>query len=413
MNPNCARTAAIRIPTIVLTFTLAVAARAEMMVQVSAGKYDRPATVATILLPESLTKAPAVQMRFGEPERSSVPTSQRTEIDGKPAMAWIVGPMKAGETRTFRLLPGAILKGGRPAVWCEKTDERLTVTVNKQELLQYNLATNQPPQGAPKVYARGAYIHPVKSPSGLTVTNDFPEKHLHHHGIWFPWTETVFEGKKTDFWNMGKAEGTVEFVKVEATDSGSVFGSFRVQQKHVALKAAGGKKDALNETWDVRVYNFQDYYVFDFTSTQTCASESPLTLKQYHYGGLGVRGAADWEGDACRFLTSEGKNRLEGHATAAKWCAMSGRIGKEGAKTAGIAILGHPSNFRAPQKMRLHPDEPFFNFAPEQDGDFDIVPGRPYVSRYRFVVFDGETDAKLCDTLWNDFAEPVEVKEVK
>ena len=59
----------------------------------------------------------------------------------------------------------------------------------------------------------------------------------------------------------------------------------------------------------------------------------------------------------------------------------------------GIAILCHPENFRAPQPMRLHPKEPFVCYAPSQLGDWAIEPGRPYVSRYRFVVKDGKLAA--------------------
>jgi len=48
--------------------------------------------------------------------------------------------------------------------------------------------------------------------NGLLVTDDYPPNHLHHHGIWFPWTKTRFEGREVDFWNMGGKTGTVEFV---------------------------------------------------------------------------------------------------------------------------------------------------------------------------------------------------------
>jgi hypothetical protein len=78
-------------------------------------------------------------------------------------------------------------------------------------------------------------------------------------------------------------------------------------------------------------------------------------------------------------------------------------------KQTGVVILDHPQNFRAPQPMRLNPTEPFFCYAPSQLGDFAIEPGKPYVSRYRFVVFDGAPDASEIDRLWNDYARPVEV----
>ena len=76
---------------------------------------------------------------------------------------------------------------------------------------------------------------------------------------------------------------------------------------------------------------------------------------------------------------------------------------------AGIAILGHPDNFRAPQPMRIHPDEPFFCFAPSQLGQWEIKPGTPYVSRYRFIVADGPPDEAEINRLWNDYAHPPRV----
>ena len=386
-------------------------------VEVHAGKHDRIHAIASFVLSADLAEAPRIAIEPVDGDKSVPIRSQITRSEGKATLTWIIpGELKADTSRKFTLKSVAPAKGGHPYVLTEKTDDHLTITINKNLVLKYNMITNQPPQGANKLFARSGYIHPVMTPAGKLITNDFPEKHLHHHGIWFPWTLTTFEGKKTDFWNSAKGEGTVEFVKLDDHASGDVFASFRVQQKHVALKTAKGKKDVLNETWDVRVYGNERFYLFDLTSTQACAGESPLMLQTYHYGGLGVRGSADWEGedDACKFLTSEGLTRTEGHATKAKWCAMSGIIKEaEGGKSAGIAILGHPSNFRSPQKMRIHPSEPFFNFAPSQDGDFEIAPGKPYVSRYRFVVFDGETDGKLCEKLWADYAEPVEVKVVK
>ena len=76
---------------------------------------------------------------------------------------------------------------------------------------------------------------------------------------------------------------------------------------------------------------------------------------------------------------------------------------------AGVAILCHPDNFRFPQPMRLHPDEPFFCYAPSQLGDWAIEPGKPYVARYRFVVSEGPADKAEIERLWNDYANPPKV----
>ncbi len=111
--------------------------------------------------------------------------------------------------------------------------------------------------------------------------------------------------------------------------------------------------------------------------------------------------------DNCEFLTSEGKDRGNGHGTRARWCHIGGRIDGQ---LAGIAILDHPSNFRAPQAMRINPDQPFFCYSPSLMGDWKIDPGKPYVSRYRFIVYDGAPDKTELDRLWNDYANPVQAE---
>jgi hypothetical protein len=84
-------------------------------------------------------------------------------------------------------------------------------------------------------------------------------------------------------------------------------------------------------------------------------------------------------------------------------------VGRVNGELAGVAILAHPDNFRFPEPMRIHPTEPFFNWAPSQAGDWSIRPGERFVARYRYVVADGPPDAQLIERLWNDYAHPPDV----
>ena len=142
-------------------------------------------------------------------------------------------------------------------------------------------------------------------------------------------------------------------------------------------------------------------------ATQQCATNSPLILEEYRYGGMGVRGHRNWKDKTkVSFLTSEGKARESGNATRARWIHMSGNVDDQ---TVGIAVLDHPANFRAPQPLRIHPDDPYFNYAPSQLGKFEIKPGEKFVARYRYVVADGPPDKAELDRLWSDYARPPEV----
>jgi hypothetical protein len=73
---------------------------------------------------------------------------------------------------------------------------------------------------------------------------------------------------------------------------------------------------------------------------------------------------------------------------------------------AGLAVLIHPDNFRSPQPLRLNPKNPQLCVAPSPDGDWEITPGKPYISRYRFVLADGPSDKAKLERLWRDYARP-------
>ena len=135
----------------------------------------------------------------------------------------------------------------------------------------------------------------------------------------------------------------------------------------------------------------------------------PIVLPEYYYGGLGFRGSAEWRGTNQQpYLTSEGiADKAKGNQTRGRWCFVGGPVGGQ---LTGVAILCHPDNFRAPQPMRLNPADPFFCYAPSQLGPWDIKPGTPYVSRYRFVVLDGAPNVAELDRLWQDYAHPPTVK---
>lgn len=337
----------------------------------------------------------------GPPSYRLVQASDGKEVPFQFSLGRLHYFAKPGET--YRLEPGE--PAPFPKVECKDVEgKHLVFSAGGKDVVRYNSAFIPPPPGVDAVFGRSGYLHPVWTPDGRVISNDVPKNHLHHHGIWFPWTSSEFEGRPSDFWNSGSKQGKVECVKVEKTVSGPVFAGFTATHRFVNLNGPDGPKTALNETWEVRVYNVSDRFVFDLVSTQTCATEQPLVIKKYRYGGLGFRGSIDWEGkEGVAFLTSEGKTRANGHETTARWCVMTGQVG---GKDASIGFLCHPSNFRAPQNMRIHPDEPFFNWAVPQLGDLRIEPGRPFSSRLRFLAADGPLPAPAMEAQFRAFASP-------
>ncbi|UCG47616.1 MAG: PmoA family protein [Phycisphaerales bacterium] len=386
---------------------------------VEAGDYvriDTPVSVSLEDLPEALSDSGLRLVEVKGRRRSRV--SVQVERGNPDRLWWVLGgKTKAGGKRVFELFRGRRRKYGAEqrtkrgaAVSVRRDDEHYEIWHEGDKVLRYNHAEVPEPEGESPLYRRSGFIHPLWSPKGTVLTNIHPEDHIHHVGIWMPWTKTKFEGKSVDFWNLGAGQGTVRFVRYLGTREGLVFGGFEVEQEHVVLKMERGEKVVLREVWDVRVYNVggsgRGYWLWDFKSTQRCIADSPLYQKEYHYGGFGFRGPNEWDEENAEYLTSEGKNRRNGHGTRARWCDTSGEInGWE-----GVTFYSHPENFEHPEPMRLWPEgQVFFNFAPSQAGDWVMVPGKDYVFRYRLYVHDGKVNVGDAERIWQDYSEAPKV----
>ena len=307
------------------------------------------------------------------------------------------------------------LRSSAADILVEKQGSVLHLSTGGKAICDYQMEAGEVPEGVSAVFKHGAHLHPVYSPSGKIVTGNHPEDHRWHRGIWMAWTKSEFGASHPDFWNQGKGDGKnksgdqilaeVRFSKLDKSWGGAEGGGFVSEHVFLDHSHAPDQK-VLNETWELVVaqkeLDGKLANIIDLTSTQTCAGEQPLKLPKYHYGGLGVRGNASWNPvDAVTMLTSESHDRLKGDSTKGKWVHMGGQV--DGAAT-GMVILIHPSNFRFPQPLRLNPKNPQLCIAPSQDGDWAIEPGKPNISKYRILVFDGAPDVKWIEAQWTAYS---------
>lgn len=288
-------------------------------------------------------------------------------------------------------------------VVAEREGKQVVIRAGNREILRYQAEPGEFPRpGIPEIYRRGAYIQSIFTPSGRLITDDFPENHLHHHGVWSSWTTTEFEGRHPDFWNMARGSGTVEFVSLDGLWQRDGKAGFSAHHRFVDLRVSP-PKTALLETWSIAACQSGENFIIDFSTTQNCASGSSMKLPEYRYGGFGFRGNAKWNGiKECRFLSASGlTDREKLNGSREKWCWVGGTVD---GRACGMTILSHPANFRFPEPIRAHQDEPFFCFAPQQLGEMSITPEKKYVARYRLVIADGEPDAKAAEVWWTSYA---------
>jgi len=298
-----------------------------------------------------------------------------------------------------------------------RDEKKCLIQKNELKVLQYNQAVVYPPEGVDQIFKRSAFIHPLWAPDGTRLTNIQPKDHYHHYGIWAPWTKTLFEGRHVDFWNLGEGQGTVEFVGFVSMSNGPVYCGFRALHNHIDFTAKGAGKVALNEVWDVRVWNVgkeTDAFLLDISITLSCASESPILMEAYRYGGgIGFRATEKWTKENVQVLTSEGKQRDRADGSKARWCNVSGS-GKNG--RAGIVFHSHIANRRHPEPMRVWPSNAnggrgdlFFEFCPIRHHSWTLVPGQPVNLKYRLYVYNDTISSDIAEQLWQDFSNSPEI----
>ena len=370
-------------------------------IRIDSGAYDRRETVVSFT-------GPSVKNTFQYALRDR-DTSIPVQVDAT-GRAWCILPeLKAATSRTFRLIEAPA--GNEATVTAVRNADDVAISVKGSgggaPVVQYVGGAGALP--APEIkptFRRGGYLHPVRTPSGRIVTDDYPADHRHHHGIWFAWTRTVFQGRAPDFWNMGDGKARVEFEALEDVWSGAVHGGLLAKHRYVDL-TSGSPVTVLAEQWRTRVFAGSAaprHHMFDVEVAQTNVTGDPLLLPEYHYGGIGVRGAASFVRlENVQFMTSEGKDRATGDGTESRWVVISGDVD---GRRASLAILAHPANFRAPERMRIHPTDPYVSYAPSRSGPWVIAQGATHTARYRFVSFDGPPDAAELRRLWLDYAMP-------
>ncbi len=319
---------------------------------------------------------------------------------------WLFIPTRkimAGETMQCLAIEAVV----KPSLMITEEDGFLVARMDGKELLKYAIDAQLPSDTLPKYYTRSGFIHPLKTYQEKTVTAGFPKGHTHQHGVFHALTRTEIRGKMIDFWNQHAQLGTVRHHAVESIKNGPVFSSFETSLRHIAYFESD-TIEPLEEKWTIRILPLQAGYLLDWTSELRCVGPDTIDIPEYHYGGAAFRGCENWNvpGGAydslVYFLTNQYKTQADGNHSRPLWATMFGRVPE---KFAGVAMMGHPKNFRYPQPIRIHPTMPYFCFAPMVLGQYQIMPGGKYVNRYGIFVYDGRPEADKIQQIHEAFSD--------
>ncbi len=386
---------------ILIFFALTVFAQ-KTQIKIETGDYPRKQSIVELALPSSYN-AKAYELK-------NIKTGKKAILQQKKGNLYtfiLPDELAAKSTAVYQISDVKTLITSKNIVKILKNTEKIEVKIAGKKLFDYHISTVYPPKGFPEYYARSGFIHPLQSPSGITLTDDFPKGHMHQHGIMMALTNTTFKGEKHDFWNQHSKLANVKHTEVLSVEEGLVFSSFKVKHQHYSLKYGA----VLDEIWTVTVYPFQNKFLFDIVSELENITQDTLFANKYHYGGMAFRASKHWNADDSLHFqnkwtikTNLGDGVSTANAKAAKYVSAFGKIN---GKTAGLTVFGFPQNLAYPQPIRLHPTMPYFSFSPMVNAAFTIKPHEVFTSKYRYLSYDDLPQEKFIESIQVDIEFPM------
>lgn len=244
-------------------------------------------------------------------------------------------------------------------------------------------------------YPRANYIHPLNDFSGSSITEDFPEDHLHHRGVFWTWHQLYLNGQSiSDPW---MCEGIIWDVHdVE----------YGVHGEKAALTASvnwliGEDQQALvKENVQIEYQNHGEYYRLDFLinlESQIDNLELGGSDDNKGYGGFSPRLAL---GDEVTFSDASGEVTADNEQVQAGNWMLIDDIGENETQ---VAILYHPESTAALQGWILRYKNSMQNPAWPGRDRVKLDQGDKVIIKASVVVFRGKAGKEDVAKIYKKF----------
>lgn len=274
----------------------------------------------------------------------------------------------------------------------KKTDGGILIVDGPDKVLQYQVE-NKSKNGE---YSRCNYIHPLYGIDGKVLTEDFPDDHLHHRGVFWTWHQVWIGDKRIgDPWEIKEFEQEVIEVEFIKNSDNSAQIKTEVDWKSSQWKKSGEKVPYLKETAVITIHEKSGNYRKIDVEISLLALVENLKIggseDKKGYSGFSVRMALPKD---ILFTGPDGEVVPEVTAVQSEgFINMSGSIGKDNSK-AGIVMIDHPDNPTYPQPWILRKKNSMQNAVYPGNKTVMVSTTEPLVLQYSLLVYSGKLNAK-------------------
>jgi hypothetical protein len=269
------------------------------------------------------------------------------------------------------------------------SEDGVLITEGDAKVLFYQ----RKPKSLDGKYERANYVHPLYDLDGNVLTEDFPNDHLHHRGIFWAWHQVRVGDKKIgDPWTTKDFSWDVVSADTERLGDDSIEIKTHVLWKSPQWTDEQGKpKPLVDERTVIRVHRAtKQARMIDFEISLR-ALEADMSIGGSDdvkgYGGFSPRIRLPKD---LRFVGELGEIKPQTTSVAAgRWLDMLGTFGKDDA-ISGVTILVHPSTPGFPQRWILRQSRSMQNPVYPGRKPVPLATEKPTVLRYRLVLHKGE-----------------------
>ena len=261
----------------------------------------------------------------------------------------------------------------------KKNSNGILLEENSQPRFFYQTAT----KSLDGKYPRSNYVHPLYGHEGEVLTEDFPDDHLHHHGIFWAWHQLYAEGKRVgDPWISEGVDWEVKKTSTKTKKNNATIkaridwiqtsNNQPVVQEDFVLKFERLEEDVFALTFDIELTALVD-------SVEIGGSEDAKG-----YGGFSPRFFLP---DDIQFESTEGE--VEPHnlpVQAGPWMNMKGTFDPGTQLSSGIVIMGEPDKLPSYQGWILRSTTSMQNMAFPGKEPIAIEKGKSLSFRNQILV---------------------------
>lgn len=249
------------------------------------------------------------------------------------------------------------------------------------------------------------YLHPVHSPTGTLLTEDFPQDHLHHRGIFWAWHQILVKGEPVaDSW-------VCRDIQWQSSREVSLNNGVRTDDRGATLEVV--REWAVGA--EARRVAREHVIVTTHRLDPTFGRRMDFTLKlRALVDGVALAGSDDVKGyggfsprirltDDVRFTGRDGEVKPMNTAVeAGPWLDVTETLD---GKFAGVTMMVHPRHPGFPLKWILRAKRSMQNSQWPGRTPFALSRKEDTVLRYRLLLHDTPLSKEQLDAEWQRYAK--------